>query len=100
MGGLLLQPLHPPTFFMAKNFLKIFSLIHGSLDKGWVNGPYGNLSKNTKTARGKIRKGGGLQQPPLLRERVKFYDILFIFLCCFTAAQSNTIHLCNAYNIF
>ena len=58
------------------------------------------LAKTQKRHEGKSERGGGLQQPPLLRERVKFYDILFIFLCCFTAAQSNTIHLCNAYNIF
>ena len=31
---------------------------------------------------------------------IKFYDVFFIFFCCFTAAQSNTIYLCNAYNIF
>ena len=50
--------------------------MYGYLDKGWVNGAYGNLGKNAKTARGKIRKGG-LQQPPppppLLRERVKYF---------------------------
>ena len=27
---------------------------------------------------------------------IKFYDVFF---CCFTAAQSNAIHLCNAYCI-
>ena len=31
---------------------------------------------------------------------IKFYDVFFILFCCFIAAQSNAIHLCNAYNIF
>ena len=26
---------------------------------------------------------------------IKFYDVVFVFFCCFTAAQSNAIHLCN-----
>ena len=72
-GGGLLQPPPLPQLFLWQKFLKFFSLIHGYLEKGWVNGPYGNLSKNAKTARGKIRKreGGWNNPPPLLRERVK-----------------------------
>ena len=31
---------------------------------------------------------------------IKFYDVFFVFFCCFTAAQSNVIQLGNAYNIF
>ena len=57
-GGGLLQPSLPSTFFMAKIFEIFFTQIHGYLDKGWINWPNGNLSKNAETARGKIRKGG------------------------------------------
>ena len=72
-GGCCTPPPHPPTFFTAKSFENIFHRYN--LDKGWVNWPYGNLSKNAKTERGKIPKegrGGGCNNspPPLLRETV------------------------------
>ena len=31
---------------------------------------------------------------------IKFYDVFFVFFCCFAAAWSNVIHLHNACNIF
>ena len=31
---------------------------------------------------------------------IKFYDVFFIFFCCFAAARSNEIHLHNTCNIF
>ena len=31
---------------------------------------------------------------------IKFYDVFFIFFCCFTAAQLNVIYLHKACNIF
>ena len=30
-----------------------------------------------------------------VRWYIKSYDVFFVFFCCFTAAQSNAIHLCN-----
>ena len=31
---------------------------------------------------------------------IKFYDVFFVFFYCFTAAQSNANHLCNAKTVF
>ena len=104
-GGLLQTP-QPPTFFTGKIFEKFFidTWVSG---QGWVNWLYGNLSKNAKMVRGKIRKGGGgVAAVPFLRERVKHWKtdfektqhLFFLFwrisckwVCCMGCVQLHEV---------
>ena len=49
----------------------------------------------TKTARGKIRKGGGLLQPPLLRERVNsdVSNLMFVRQLCATVRYEGDVSI-------
>ena len=69
--GSLLQPPHSPTFSTVKIFEHFF---HRYIDRMAI------LAKTQKWYEGKSEKGGGgLQQPSLLRERVKLRACILYF---------------------
>ena len=73
------------SFLMKNNFLEIFSR---------------NVSSSSICT--KISYRSWCKSFNVLSDQwyIKFYDVFFVFFCCFTAARSNAIYLHNACNIF
>ena len=69
-GGVCCNPPHSPTFSTVKIFENFF---HRYIDRMAI------LAKTQKWYEGKSEKGGGLQQPSLLRERVKLRACILYF---------------------